>query len=627
MAASFYLKGNRMSYLWCIPNSRFSRQCATVSSVTQHPISSAIRTSIFENKKILPFSSFLTDSYGRQHNYLRISLTERCNLRCQYCMPAGGVDLTAKDKLLSTTEIVKIASAFVEEGIDKIRLTGGEPSIRPDIVELVGLLKALDGLKTLAMTTNGLLLTRKLSAMKEAGLNMLNISLDTLIPAKFEFITRRKGLEKVLQGIDLALEMGYDPVKLNCVVMRGLNDDELHSFVELTREKHIDVRFIEYMPFEGNKWNDKKMVPYHEMLEIIKQKYCDLRRMEDAANDTSKAYFVPGYRGKIGFITSMSEHFCGSCNRLRLTADGNLKVCLFGNAETSLRDLLRNGATKEELITVIGQAVGRKKKQHAGMSNLPSMKNRPMILIGDSNSVLTGSILAMGSIRPYCTDRGDHFSNHDDYLDDPWTTYRKTHASLLQASSFFNVSTRRTNLSQETREHPTQNANDQAKLTHVDLHGQARMVDITEKPWTIRRATAQAVVWIGPEAFRLVDENLINKGDVLKVAEIAGITGGKLTSQLIPLCHPISLHQLSVRLSLDSKNNSVIIESNAVTHGPTGVEMEALTAASVASLTIIDMVKAVTKEAEIRNLYLVSKSGGSRGDFKRTNNDNVPFPC
>lgn len=198
---------------------------------------------------------------------------------------------------------------------------------------------------------------------------------------------------------------------------------------------------------------------------------------------------------------------------------------------------------------------------------------------------------------------------------------------MLQASSLFNASTRRSNLSQETHEHTTPNANDQVKLTHVDHHGQARMVDITEKPWTVRRATAQAIVWIGPEAFRLVDENLIKKGDVLKVAEIAGITGGKLTSQLIPLCHPISLHQLSVRLSLDSKNNCVIIESNAVTHGPTGVEMEALTAVAVASLTVIDMVKAVTKEAEIRNLNLVSKSGGTRGDFNRTKNDDMPFPC
>jgi len=345
---------------------------------------------IFANRKLssevskhvdVPFSAPLTDSFGRRHNYLRISLTERCNFRCQYCMPAGGVDLTPKDQLLSYSEIIHISKLFVDEGVQKIRLTGGEPTIRSDIVDLVRSLKNLQGLKTVAMTTNGLLLTRKLPQLKEAGLDLLNISLDTLIPAKFEFITRRKGFEKVLQGIELALDLGYKPLKVNCVVMRGLNEDELTNFVRLTQNKEVDIRFIEYMPFDGNKWNDKKMVPYAEMLDILKGQF-DLRRCKDEPNDTSKAYQVKGYCGKIGFITSMSEHFCGSCNRLRLTADGNLKVCLFGNAETSLRDLLRNGATDEQLLSVIGKAVGRKKEKHAGMLNLASMKNRPMILIG-----------------------------------------------------------------------------------------------------------------------------------------------------------------------------------------------------------------------------------------------------
>lgn len=246
--------------------------------------------------------------------------------------------------------------------------------------------------------------------------------------------------------------------------------------------------------------------------------------------------------------------------------------------------------------------------------------------LGDYNGLLTGSFTATSSIRLYCTDKGDHQSNHNDYLEDPWTKYRETHASLLQASSLFQASTPKSDQRQETDKHTTSNANEQAELTHVDSHGQAKMVDITDKPWTVRRAAAKATVWIGCEAFRLVSENQIKKGDVLKVAEIAGISGGKFTSQLIPLCHPIALHQLSVHLSLDSKNHCVIIESNAVTRGPTGVEMEALTAVAVASLTVIDMVKAVTKEAEIRSLHLVSKSGGTRGDFKRTNNDDLPFP-
>jgi len=333
------------------------------------------------NRKDVPFSAFLTDTFGRRHNYLRISLTERCNFRCQYCMPAGGVDLTPKDELLSTQEILHIAKLFIDEGVDKIRLTGGEPTIRPDIVDLVRSLKSLKGLKTLAMTTNGLLLQRKLPQLKEAGLDIVNVSLDTLIPAKFEFITRRKGFEKVLQGIELALQLGYKPLKVNCVVMRGLNEDELTDFAQLTQHKNVDIRFIEYMPFDGNKWNDKKMVPYAEMLDILMKKF-KLQRCQDESHDTSKAYQIEGFQGRLGFITSMSEHFCGSCNRLRLTADGNLKVCLFGNAETSLRDLLRNGTSDEELIKVIGKAVGRKKEKHAGMLNLASMRNRPMILIG-----------------------------------------------------------------------------------------------------------------------------------------------------------------------------------------------------------------------------------------------------
>lgn len=214
-------------------------------------------------------------------------------------------------------------------------------------------------------------------------MNAINISLDTLVEAKFEFVSRRRGHSRVIKGINDALEAGFNPVKVNCVVMRGLNDDEILDFVEFTRDKNVDVRFIEYMPFDGNKWNDKKMVPYAEMLQIIRAKYPDLERIGDAANDTSKAYKVPGYQGQVGFITSMSEHFCGSCNRLRLTADGHLKVCLFGNSELSLIDKLRDESVTEiELIDLIGAAVGRKKARHAGMFNLKNMKNRPMILIG-----------------------------------------------------------------------------------------------------------------------------------------------------------------------------------------------------------------------------------------------------
>ncbi|XP_055028282.1 molybdenum cofactor biosynthesis protein 1 isoform X2 [Misgurnus anguillicaudatus] len=332
-------------------------------------------------KDALPFSAFLTDSFGRRHNYLRISLTEKCNFRCQYCMPEEGVTLTPRSELLTAEEVLTLARLFVLEGVNKIRLTGGEPLIRKDILDIIVELRRLEGLKTIAVTTNGMNLTRLLPGLMKAGVDLLNISLDTLVPAKFEFITRRKGFYNVIKGIEKAIEMGYNPVKINCVVMRGLNEDELLDFVALTEKKPLDVRFIEYMPFDGNRWNFKKMVSYREMLDCIKQKWPDLELVPGEVTDISKAFRVPGFQGQLGFITSMSDNFCGSCSRLRITADGNLKVCLFGNSEVSLRDCLRSGASKDELLHIIGAAVRRKNKQHAGMNNISQMKNRPMILI------------------------------------------------------------------------------------------------------------------------------------------------------------------------------------------------------------------------------------------------------
>ncbi|XP_074650582.1 molybdenum cofactor biosynthesis protein 1-like [Tubulanus polymorphus] len=358
----------------------------TTSKAQSNDVMQGVKSKFTE--EIRPFSEFLTDTYARQHDYLRISLTERCNLRCQYCMPEEGVDLSPKNELLTTDEVITIARLFVKEGVTKIRLTGGEPLVRPDIVSIIGEMNKFRkyGLETIAMTTNGITLGRKLPDLKRAGLDLINISLDTLIPAKFEFITRRRGWDKVMNSLDKALELGYSPVKLNCVVMNGVNEEEVVDFVKLTENKDIDVRFIEYMPFDGNRWNLKKFVSYKKMVESIREVWPDFERLNDGANDTSKAYAVPGYRGRVGFITSMSDHFCGSCNRLRITADGNLKVCLFGANEVSLRDALRSGTMTStddaQLLEIIGRAVKRKKKQHAGMLNIATMKNRPMILIG-----------------------------------------------------------------------------------------------------------------------------------------------------------------------------------------------------------------------------------------------------
>ncbi|KAL3815025.1 hypothetical protein ACJIZ3_016293 [Penstemon smallii] len=339
-------------------------------------------TVLADAPKANPVSDILTDSFGRLHTYLRISLTERCNLRCMYCMPAEGVDLTPNPQLLSLNEIVRLANLFVSSGVTKIRLTGGEPTIRRDIEEICLQLSNLSGLKTLAMTTNGIVLANKLPRLRECGLSLLNISLDTLVPAKFEFMTRRKGHERVMKSIDAAIQLGYNPVKVNCVVMRGFNDDEICDFVELTRERPINVRFIEFMPFDGNVWNVKKLVPYSEMLDIVGKKFTGLQRIQDHPTETAKNFRIDGHQGTVSFITSMTEHFCAGCNRLRLLADGNFKVCLFGPSEVSLKDPLRSGVDDNELKEIIGAAVKRKKAAHAGMLDIAKTPNRPMIHIG-----------------------------------------------------------------------------------------------------------------------------------------------------------------------------------------------------------------------------------------------------
>lgn len=327
-------------------------------------------------------SDMLVDSFGRMHTYLRISLTERCNLRCHYCMPAEGVQLTPNPQLLSQHEILRLANLFVTSGVDKIRLTGGEPTIRKDIHQICFQLSNLKGLKTLAITTNGLVLARKLPLLKQCGLTSLNISLDTLVPAKFEFLTRRKGHQNVIDSINAAIDLGYDPVKVNCVVMRGFNDDEMCDFVELTRDKPINIRFIEFMPFDGNVWSVKKLVPYAEMLDRVVKQFPSLKRLHDHPTETAKNFKIDGHYGTVSFITSMTEHFCAGCNRLRLLADGNFKVCLFGPSEVSLRDPLRHEASDDELREIIGSAVKRKKASHAGMFDIAKTANRPMIHIG-----------------------------------------------------------------------------------------------------------------------------------------------------------------------------------------------------------------------------------------------------
>ncbi|KAI7213399.1 molybdenum cofactor biosynthesis prote [Hortaea werneckii] len=317
-----------------------------------------------------PFSDFLTDSFSRQHDYLRISVTERCNLRCLYCMPEAGIDLSPPKTQLTSPEIFYLTQLFVNQGVNKIRLTGGEPTVRKDIVPLMQQIGSLrsNGLRELALTTNGISLHRKLDAMVEAGLTGVNISLDTLDPFQFQLLTRRQGFDAVMKSINRVQEMNRlgagVKLKVNCVVMRGLNDHQVMPFVDMTRDQDLEVRFIEYMPFGGNKWEEQKMMPYAEMLDVIREKYPTLTRMQDAKNDTKR-------NGE-----PMDEPAFEAIREIELARrKDNASSLQMGGEEGWI-------SKERQLLDVIGAAVKRKKAKHAGMGELENMKNRPMILIG-----------------------------------------------------------------------------------------------------------------------------------------------------------------------------------------------------------------------------------------------------
>jgi molybdenum cofactor biosynthesis protein A len=335
----------------------------------------------------------LKDTFGREHSYLRISLSERCNLRCQYCMPEDGVNLQPESYLLSNDEIMKLATWFTQQGITKIRLTGGEPLLRKDLLPLIQNLNTL-GVEQIGMTTNGVTLSKQLDELVDAGLTHVNLSLDSLDADKFSKLTRRPAayFDRVMQALEDCARVLPHRTKINCVVMPE-NLNELPAFAELTREMPVDVRFIEYMPFNANDWETGGFVSYAQMQEQI----VGLQRIEDGPNDTTKWWTLPpkgdndnaAAQGRIGFITSMSEHFCGTCNRLRLTADGQLKVCLFGKTEVSLRDLLRRNSPRENelLQKLIHYSVQRKNFKLGGHKDMEDLRahsaeNRPMILIG-----------------------------------------------------------------------------------------------------------------------------------------------------------------------------------------------------------------------------------------------------
>jgi molybdenum cofactor biosynthesis protein A len=326
----------------------------------------------------------LHDTFGRNHNYLRISITEHCNLRCTYCMPADGIDLTPKPHLMTADEIVKIASAFVGLGVDKIRLTGGEPLVRKDAREIILRLGELG--TQLTLTTNGLLVHQFLDTFKQAKIETINVSLDTLIKKKYQQITRRNLFDTVLENVDLLLAEGFR-VKINVVLMKGFNQDEIVDFIGLTEHKNVQIRFIEFMPFSGNAWDKSKLVTYSEIVNEVAAAFPNqIERITDAPNDTAKNFKIVGYEGSFAIISSVTNPFCSTCNRIRLTADGKLKNCLFSDSETSLLDALRAG---ESILPLIEQNLLAKKAVRSGLdSDLKFQdpdafsKNRSMIAIG-----------------------------------------------------------------------------------------------------------------------------------------------------------------------------------------------------------------------------------------------------
>lgn len=301
----------------------------------------------------------MKDSYGRNINYLRISVTDLCNLRCKYCMPEEGISKVNHRDVLSIEEIEKVVGAFVHLGVNKVRLTGGEPLVRNGIVSIVEKIAALDGIKDLAMTTNGILLKKYAHDLKAAGLNRVNISLDTLKTEKYDYITRGGKLKSVLEGIKEAKKVGLTPIKINTVLIGGFNEDEIEDFVRLTEKEEIDIRFIELMPIgEAIDLESKHYVSN----QLVLDKVPELIKTETKDISSPAVYYkLPNGKGKVGIINPISCKFCEHCNRVRLTAQGKLKLCLHSNEEIDLKSALRKD---EDIEKIIVDAIMKKPESH-----------------------------------------------------------------------------------------------------------------------------------------------------------------------------------------------------------------------------------------------------------------------
>lgn len=334
---------------------------------------------------MITYPKILKDQFDRKHDYLRISLTERCNLRCFYCMPPEGLELHENDAYMTAKEVISIATTFKKLGVKKIRLTGGEPLVRKDFEQIVLGLSEL-GIE-LAITTNGILLDRYQTILKKSGCNSINISLDTFKKEKMAMITRRDYFERIMNNLKNVISDTFFKVKLNAVIVKGINDDEIIDFCNFTKSNAVQFRFIEFMPFKGNGWKRDASMPHIELLQILRNKYGNtILPLIAKENATSSDFFIEGHKGSIGLISSVSNAFCGTCNRMRLTANGKMKNCLFSREETDLLGALRSGRNLEELIQ---SNVFSKHLMRGGMDtdekiNNPGYyeQNRSMVSIG-----------------------------------------------------------------------------------------------------------------------------------------------------------------------------------------------------------------------------------------------------
>ncbi len=325
----------------------------------------------------------IVDTFGRVHDYLRISLTERCNLRCFYCMPEDGIQLRDKAEFMTTEELIFIAKKFVDLGVKKIRLTGGEPLVRRDFGTIIRQLGELP--VELAITTNAVLIDKYIDDIKSAGVKSINVSLDSLKEERFNMISRRSYYTKIRDNIDLLIKNDFH-VKINIVLIKGTNDDEIIDFVKWTVNEKIQIRFIEFMPFDGNNWNWEKKISFKEILDKVDAFFGKklVEKLIDGPNDTTRNYKITGGLGSFGIISSVTNPFCDTCNRIRLTADGKIKNCLFSQSELDLLTALRNGVEIEEMI--IENIKGKEKERGGNKSfeklEVSKIKNRTMISIG-----------------------------------------------------------------------------------------------------------------------------------------------------------------------------------------------------------------------------------------------------